>query len=96
MPDSSTNTISLPSRQAFFKGRPGAALPAAHCIFIALDGPFLGLFRTEAQSAQNWPDVRLAKAHAVHAFDDRTHALESPQFGAKAVLGRTLQNRLSH
>src|SRR5580658_4637220 len=91
MPDSSTKTISRPSRRAFFKGRPGAALPVAHGILVALDGPLLGLLRAKAQRAQDAPNLRLAKANAVHAFDDRAHTLESPQFSAKSVFGGALQ-----
>ena len=46
----------------------------AHRIFIALDGPLLGFLRTETQAAKNAPDVRLAKAYAMHSLDNGTHA----------------------
>src|SRR5690606_34591128 len=80
----------------FFKSRPSTALPAAHCILVALDGALLRLLGTEAQRTQNSPDVRLAKTHAVHAFDDRAHALDRPQLGAKPIFGLTLQERCAH
>ncbi len=38
----------------------------------------------------------LAKAYAMHAFDDRAHPFDGPQFGAKAVLGRASQNGNAH
>lgn len=91
MPDSSTKTISRLSRRAFFKGRPGPTLPVAHGILVALDGPLLGLLRAKTQRAQDAPNLRLAKANAVHAFDDCAHTLERPQFSAKSVFSGTLQ-----
>jgi hypothetical protein len=36
-------TISRPSRLAFFEGRPGLSLPRLHGLFVALNGPALGL-----------------------------------------------------
>ena len=89
-------TISRPSRRAFFKPRPRTALPLAHALFVALDRAFLGLLRTEAQSPQNPPDLRLAELHAVQPLDNDTDALERPQIGAKAVLGGLLQNGAAH
>ena len=91
MPDSSTKTINRPSRWAWFKRWPGAALPTAYSILVSLDGTLFGLLGTEAKRAQNAPDMALAEAHAVYALDERTHALERPQLGAKPMLGWTLQ-----
>ena len=72
-------TISWPSRWAFFKGLPGSPFPGTHRIIIALDGALLGLLRAEAQRTQDAPDLRLAKAHALHPFDDDIHAFERTQ-----------------
>lgn len=91
MPDSSTKTISLPSRWAFFKRRPGAALPAVHGILIALDCALVRLLRTKTQRAQNAPDMGLAEAHAVHALNENAHALDRPQLGPKSMGCRALQ-----
>ena len=66
------------SRWAFFERRPRSVPPTEHSIVIALDGTFLKLLRAKAYSAQDAPDLRLAKAHAVHAFDDSAHTLECP------------------
>jgi hypothetical protein len=63
----------------------------AHSVLVALDGALLWFLRTEAQGAQNSPDLCLAETHAVHAFDDGAHALECPQLGAKPMLSRALQ-----
>ena len=92
MPDSSTNTISLPSRMAFFEGWPFAAFPAPYNILIALDGPLIRLLGAKAQRAQHTPDLGLAELDAVHAMDDHTDALEGPQFCAKAMFRWILQN----
>ena len=92
MPDSSTKTISLPSRWAFFKGWPGAAFPASHDILIALDGALVGLLRAKAQRAQDAPDLRLAEFDAVQPLDNHTDALERPQLGTKSVFGWLLQD----
>jgi hypothetical protein len=71
-------------------------LPNPHSIFVSFDGALVGLLGTKAQGAQNSPDVRLAKTHAVHAFDDRAHALDRPQLGAKPMFNRALQQRCAH
>ena len=63
----------------------------AHSIIIALDGTLLGLLRAKAQATHNAPDLRLAKSHTVHAFDNCSHTLECPQLGAKAMLCGALQ-----
>ena len=92
MPDSSTKIINPPSRRAFFfKRRPTASLPSAHCILIPLDSALLGLLRAEAQRAQDAPDLRLAKANAGKSVNDDADAFECPKLGAKAVFGRALQ-----
>ena len=39
------------------------------------------------------PDVHLAEAHSVQAFDEDAHAFERPQLGAEVVRHRTLQQR---
>lgn len=93
MPDSSTKTIKRPSRWAFFKRRPSAALPTAHSILVSLNGAFLGLLRAKAHRPQDAPDLRLAKAHAVQAFNEYAHALERPQFRTKSMLSWLLQQR---
>ena len=67
-----------------------------HRIFISLDGALLGLLWAEAQTTQYPPHLGLAKAHAMQPLDDSTHALERPQLGAKAMLGRLLQDGPSH
>ncbi len=53
----------------------------------SLYGTLFGLVGTEAERAQNAPDMALAETYAVHALDECTHALERPQLGAKPMLG---------
>ena len=96
MPDSSTKTIRRPSRWAFFKAGPSAALPAAHGVFVTFDGALLGFLRTEAQRTQDSPDLCLAEAHTMQALDDGTHALECPYLSAKSIFGRTAQKSCPH
>lgn len=52
---------------------------------------FSGYLRAEAERAQDAPDLRLAKANAVHAFDDSPHTFERPEFGAKSLFSGALQ-----
>ena len=92
-PDSSMKTISRPWRLAFFERRPGLALPDLHGVLVALDGAALGLLDRETQAAEDAPDVRLAELDAVLPLDEYAHALERPQLGAEAMLGRALQQR---
>lgn len=77
----------------FFERGPSAAFPCAHRIIVALDGAFFRLLGAETQCAENAPDVRLSKTHAMQALNDHAHALERPQFGAEPMHGRVLQNR---
>src|SRR5674476_406537 len=60
------------------------------------DCAFLRLLRAEAQSAQNPPDLRLAKLHSVQPLDNNSNALECPQIGAKAMVGGLLQHGPTH
>lgn len=71
-------------------------MPVSHGRFVSLDGALLRLLRAEAQVTQDAPHLRLAKAHAVQALDDGTHALERPQLRTKAMLGGALQQRRPH
>src|SRR5574340_410123 len=96
IPDSSTKTITRPSRWAFFERGPSAPLPLAHCIFIALQGALLGLLHTETQRSENSPELGCAKPDAIQTLDDHAHSLERPEISAKAVLGRALQYRTAH
>ena len=47
--------------------------------------------RDVAQRAQDAPDLGLAKANTMHAFDDSPHAFKRPQFCAKSLGSQTLQ-----
>jgi len=83
-------TINRPSRLAFFKRWPGALLPLAYSLFVALDRAALRLLHAETQGPKDAPDLRLSKLDTVHALDERAHALERPKFGTEAVFGRVL------
>jgi len=47
--------------------------------------------RAKAHRTQHAPDLRLAKAHTMQAFNDCANTLEGPQFCAESMLGRVLQ-----
>ena len=89
-PDSSMKTISRSCLRAFFEPRPGLSFPRLHGLLVALDGAALGLLHRKAQAAQDAPDLRLAELDAVALLDEDPHALECPEFGAKAVFGGAL------
>jgi hypothetical protein len=95
-PDSSTNTISLPSAQLFFKARPLALLPPHDRLLVALQRASLRLLAGEPQSPKNAPHVHFAKANSMQPFNEQPHTFDRPQLCTKAMCCGAVEQRAAN